>query len=1218
MFKKTLFAFSLFFSISLCVHAAPNTFEVREVAIPGQNAASGMITVTFDTPFAVTPLVFSLASTRGGNPCAARVSNVTLTSFDVACVESSNDGPHAGMDIQYLAITPGVHAIPTSTGGTVTFEAGSIDTTTQQHNYDCSGADPNVDLPTDCVAENFDPIAPTTAFTATPAILGQVQTLNNESAAPPGTNSEPFLTTAFRIDETNPSLFGLALERNEVPEGAITVDETIAWLAVERTTGCETLDLSAKGGPSAVNFQSIVTDAFDAGAAGDTDGFNAIDGWTNGGSRGCNANEGAMFAAGCFTTAPVALANKRSRNEDDGGWFRQCVVSTSEIRLTIDEDQGSDSERGHVNESASILAFGPAFTTPVTMSKISVSVIDDSADFSWQTATETFNIGFNLWGEFNGNWVRLNKNMIPSGARDKLTPSEYDQTIRFKSKHRGQIQKFGVSSLDVNGKEEFFGPFDDGETYGEQAIPEPIDWQLVRAKYTRRMQTRGYVFSNGRWVKPAVKGGASGGAEWLNITTAQQGIYSLSFAEIVASGLDWTGEPLQNIALSFKGQPIARHIVSSDELFNAGDRIEFLALAPQAHDALYISETVYQLKLDHRLALEMPVIEHDLDDLAISDDSLVSQQRMVLQRQGQQSFYSELSPGDPWLDTEMFRLGSSVEKTYSFSLSDQMISNTAGQLNLRLAGGIDFPGTTPDHHLRVMVNDTVVFDGTEDGFIDWQLNLPLASGALRTGENVVKLILPADTDYPADIINIDYVELGAFEPLNWSVDTHALVFTAQHGIKAYEVSVDGVPSTGYAFDSAGNISRVIGLGNQAKVGTNTVILPALALQDQIDGVYYWLGSNQQMQQASNLSKTSSMDMLNNAADYLVVAHPSFIGEELAHYVRYKQSTGMSTKLVDMSDIIEQFGFGMNTPDALKNYLVAANKANKFQYLLLVGGHSYDYLNYLNQDSVSFIPTWYRPVDLIQYGPTDTPFIELNGDGKPDKAIGRWPVRTLSDLRNIIRKTIEWDSNQMSTERSALLIAEQKGGNKNFAQQLDVSVAATVNKWSDVSRVYLDEIFARDPAGTIAGARQSIVDRINQGVGLTIFNGHGSPSSWTYQSLVSWQHLQELENHGKPTIVMPLACYTTYYETPSVNSLAHQWLFYSNSTESQGAVAIHGAMVLGKYRENSKFADRLLKQQLKRGKTLGQGILAVKRSLSSWNQMVNNWALLGDPTLRLGQ
>ena len=1215
LLEKTFIAVSLFIFVVFSAYANPNTFEVREVTIPTQNAATGMITINFDAPFDVIPLVFSLATTRGANPCAARISNVTLTSFDVACVESSNDGPHAGMDIQYLAIAPGVHPIPTSTGGVITFEAGSIDTVTQQHNYDCTGADADVDIATDCVNEGFDTITPVTSFATTPTILGQVQTLNSETASPPGTNSEPFLTTAFDIDEGNLSTFGLALERSEDFDGAITTNESIAWLAVEQNTGCATLDFSSRGGPSAVNFESIVTGE-------------VIDGWSDGVTTG----EGASFTAGCFTTAPVVLANKRSRNEEDGGWLRQSVINTTEIRLTIDEDQESDGERNHADESASVVAFGPAFSTPVTMSKVAISATENTVDFSWQTATETFNIGFNLWGEFEGNWVRLNKRMIPSAARDKLTPSDYSESIIFKDKHRSQITRFGVSSLDVNGKEEFFGPFIDGEIYGEQAIPELINWQAIREQYTQRMQDRGFVFVNGRWVRPLVKGGSSEGEQWLNITTDQQGLYSLTFAEILASGLDWDDQRVNHIALSFKGKPVPRHIVSSDNRFNAGDRIEFLALPPQGEDALYVGEAVYQLKIDRRLALDMPVIDHvlsgdDIDD--ISDQ--ISQQQLVWQRQGEQTFYTELSSSDPWMDAELFSYGSTVEKSYTFILSDQIIANSVGELHLSLAGGIDYPGIAPDHHLQVAVNDVTVFDGTSDGFVDWKINVSLDSGVLRVGDNAVKLTLPADTEYPVDIINIDFVALGAFEPLNWSATNNkALSFSAQDGMEAYQISTDDVSAnflasssaTAYIFDQAGNISRVTNLADRlvTNVDANltSLILPALALQDQIEDVQYWLSSNAQMLTASNLNVVSSIDMLDVAADYLIITHSSFVGEDLDQYVNYKRSTGLNTKVVEMSDIINQFGFGMNTPDALRNYLVAENKENDFDYVLLVGGHSYDYLNYLNQGAVNFIPTWYRQVDLIQYAPTDTPFIELTADGRPDKAIGRWPVRTLNDLRNIIRKTIEWDNNQMFAERSALLIAEQKEGNFDYAQQLDSSVSSTVSKWNDVTRVYLDDVFTQEPIGTINDARKNIIDRINQGVGLTMFNGHGSPSSWTFQSLVSWQHLQELENHGKPTIVMPLACYTTYYETPSVNSLAHQWLFHSNSEESQGAVAIHGAMVLGEYRENAKFADKLLKQQLRRGKTLGQGILAVKRSLSPWNQMVNNWALLGDPTLRMGQ
>jgi len=101
--------------------------------------------------------------------------------------------------------------------------------------------------------------------------------------------------------------------------------------------------------------------------------------------------------------------------------------------------------------------------------------------------------------------------------------------------------------------------------------------------------------------------------------------------------------------------------------------------------------------------------------------------------------------------------------------------------------------------------------------------------------------------------------------------------------------------------------------------------------------------------------------------------------------------------------------------------------------------------------------------------------------------------------------------------------------------------------------------------------------------------------------------------------MPLACYTTNYETLSSNTLAHQWLF-ANVGDQQantniGSVAIHGATVLGEYRENAIFAERYLRQ-VNDSATLGEAIKKAKQEMATQNTMLNNWALLGDPALPL--
>ncbi|MFT6407121.1 MAG: hypothetical protein ACJAQ6_000531 [Arenicella sp.] len=143
------------------------------------------------------------------------------------------------------------------------------------------------------------------------------------------------------------------------------------------------------------------------------------------------------------------------------------------------------------------------------------------------------------------------------------------------------------------------------------------------------------------------------------------------------------------------------------------------------------------------------------------------------------------------------------------------------------------------------------------------------------------------------------------------------------------------------------------------------------------------------------------------------------------------------------------------------------------------------------------------------------------------------------------------------------------------------------------------------------ARDEIESQLKQGLELLSFNGHGNYGSWGFQGVVNTDVVKSLSNQGKPTLLMPLACYTSNYEHPSVNTLAYQWLFAGD----QGAAAIQGASVLGDYRENAVFAERYL-NNVARSKTVGEAIFKAKNEVASGNQMLHNWAYLGDPTLPL--
>ncbi len=1161
--------------------AALNTLEVGVATLPA-TTGNALTSISFTVEFSETPLVFVMTTDAGTDPCTLRIDNVTVTGFDLGCVEPVNeDGAHPGMSVDYIAIIPGTTTVPSNISGSVTFLAGSIETSSQHYGPTCSGCSGT---------QAYDSINFGGAFSSTPVFLSNIQTINT------GIGNNPFIDTGVR--NLTSAGVQVTLDQMEAGTGPIAADETIGYLAIE-TTGCEDLDFSSFSGPSSMVFQSVL-------------GGN-VDGWGN----NCTSGEGATFASMCFSSTPVAIAKQRTLNGNNGGMLRRCSVSASEIILTFDEDRVSNNERNHIDESVGVAAFGSVFTTPVTLSHFRVDQQGRWAEFDWQTATETFNIGFNLWGKLDGEWIQLNKRLIPAQGKDQLAPQQYQKRIKLTAYQRSKLTDYGLANVDADGKETFFGPFKVGQDYGEQAVPEPIDWQAVRTEYEQRMINKGFVFHRGKWrrANKVNKANPSNKAlQRVDMSIVQDGVYEVSFEELEALGVDWDGTRHKHIALSYKGKPVSRHIISDNKRFDAGDRIQFVAFVPAGEDALYTGEAVYQLSLEKHKAQDMIAVDHTAElDSATADDYLYSVAA------GENTFYSDISPADPWLDAEIFSYGGAAQKSYILDMPADIVAQKGGQLALRLTGGIDYPAnaqTNPDHHLQVYVNDVLVADERNDGFVDWKIDTTLAADVLNAGANQIRLVLPGDTGNAADIVNVDQIELSAYRPLNFAGKS---LFSAKKNASSYALKLQAEMSAtdnilAYAYQHSGNAARITepqlisGQSNEL-----TLLLPALAMQNKLEEpVFYWVSDQSAVLSPVKLQRFVKESLIQAEADYLIVAHPNFIGPELQAYVDEKNAEGLRTRVIDWTDVVQQYGYGMNTPQALNHFLIAADTAFSYQYVLIVGGHSYDYHDYLQQGSVNFVPSYYRKVNLINYAPSDVPFVDIDHDGLPDKAIGRWPVRTISDLNVILQKTRDWQANGMEQARNALFIAEQAEDSLKFAERLDNTASLIDQRWVDITRVYMDELIEQQVSQPIATARNRIIDRINQGVGLTVFNGHGSPSAWTFQSLVNWSHLQQLDNAGLPTMVMPLACYTTYYETPSVNSLAHQWLFGGD----KGAVAIHGAMVLGEFRENEIFAKRVLKQQLEEGSDLGTAILRVKQRMAPWNYMVNNWALLGDPTLRL--
>jgi len=1155
--------------------------------------------INFDGQFASPPNVFTMTPEFPGadDPCTVRIRNISTTGFDATCLEPlSSDRNSPDIPFEYIAVQNGGVTVPSSDGLSSTRFVSSCQFVTAQQGRGINAS---------FFDFNFN-----TTFNSPPAVIAQVQSTINTvqgSATTPG--GEPaFIDVA--VENVTTTDVDIAIELGETSTNNLSNGEIICVLAVERTVdngaaACTSLDFSSLGGPATpVTFQALTSGAI-------------IQGHDN---MPCDS---VSFANNCgFTSPPTVLAKQNTRNGPDGGFLRRCDTSTGAATFIYDEDQVRDPERSHTgSEAISIFAFSQLFTTPVTLNSAQVSLLKRSALFKWQTSTETFHLGFNLWGETNDGWVQLNSRLIAGRGTDSDETKYYSRAVRLTRQQANEISNFGISSVDSNGYEEFYGPFKDGEIYGEEANNEPVDWTQTRNTFEQSMRERGFVKVNNRWRRLSKSSQARLKNKQLGVNRSQfeievqaTGIHSIKAGELLALNPRWNRQPLRNIALTLNGKPLPRHIISQNRRLDADDQIVFNAIAPQGDDTPFIENYVYRLSIDRN-----NVVQANTFNGQSSEESSPTTEALLEQKVTSRKLHSAtLTNGDPWHDARLLSIGNVASVEYTVDFDYPINSERGGQIDISLFGGLDFPGAEDDHHIEIYLNEKKLTESRFDGVVEQRLILDIEPGLLTQTGNVVRISATGDTGFFADVVLVDEITVGAFSELSSLASLEGSVkkrqildFADVNNASSYQADGQSSNSQVFAYTSNGLLSYINTENNDDK--TTFTRLPFEASENNPTQLRYTISTPENWPSPSAIRLVTGQDLHSQESNYLIIAHPSFIGDSLNEFVEFKTKLGYNVRVIDWLELVETYGYGNNSPAALDNFLNAANQLYRTDNVLIVGGHTFDYFGISDSNIVNFIPSHYKPVSIFAYTATDNPYADLDGDNIPEIAIGRWPVRSVSDLQTIIKKTKDWHQNRENDQyQSAYLVAQATDGqNLDFTEQLNIRVRNPLSQLENIdstSMISLDNL-PDDVDNAIAFTRASLAEQINNGTDLISFSGHGSPTAWGFQNIVNTSFIQGLENQGEPVLVMPLACFITHYESVSTNTLAHQWLFAGDI----GAAAIHGASVLGEYRDNGLFAERYLRHS-KSVNTIGEAILNAKKELGVTSETLHNWALLGDPTL----
>jgi hypothetical protein len=381
---------------------------------------------------------------------------------------------------------------------------------------------------------------------------------------------------------------------------------------------------------------------------------------------------------------------------------------------------------------------------------------------------------------------------------------------------------------------------------------------------------------------------------------------------------------------------------------------------------------------------------------------------------------------------------------------------------------------------------------------------------------------------------------------------------------------------------------------------------------------------------------------NNQADYLIITHPNFEQELAASFVPWRASKGYAVRVVTTTAVYKEFldSAVQKQPQAsaqairtFTGYVIqnwkrsvpsSSQQAVRPLYVLLVG--STDHV-----PTVRVRVTDPLFIDLVRYEDSvafDEMFVvPLSArDTRPQAAIGRFPVRTVQDVKTIVAKTrlfedglwlrykqdflgltdaedATWFESNLRFFWTAIQFAQTKARGRVASTGTRPLRIREMNYQSD---------------SPFKATRQDIFRAVNDGAMFWLYYGHGAPDVWSsYRIMTSKDVDTAFAAQTLPFVMASVSC-RQRFDLQGIPSIVERLV-----NQPGGAVATFAPSGYGLLSEGGTLLellyDTLIGDSTGR-ETLGSAVLKAKRngmpSDAAEDYFARRLTVLGDPALAI--
>ncbi len=380
----------------------------------------------------------------------------------------------------------------------------------------------------------------------------------------------------------------------------------------------------------------------------------------------------------------------------------------------------------------------------------------------------------------------------------------------------------------------------------------------------------------------------------------------------------------------------------------------------------------------------------------------------------------------------------------------------------------------------------------------------------------------------------------------------------------------------------------------------------------------------------------------SGADFILIAYDDFYETVMPLKQHREMHDTLKTEVVKITDVYNEFSWGLFDPIAIRDFVKYAfdNWVPSPKYVLLCGDGDYDYKNIKSNLDKNWIPP-YETTELNENTnrTMDEFFILVSGnDNNPDLAIGRFPVQSAEETKNVIEKIINyetspiWDPGQnfpLEDWRNIVtMVADDEYHNSDSKNELmhtrdaenimEYSIPKSFNK----DKIYLIEYPAiseptfsgyRKPAAT-----EALLKRINNGTLILNYVGHGAPDIWADERvLLENRDMDRIQNQNKLPLWIAATCDFGRFDDPMEQGMAEK-LFVA---KERGGIAFLTSARLAYATDNTEL-NRKFYEQLFRGDygpTERLGVALTNAKINNYSGINDQkYHLFGDPTMRLAK